>query len=159
MERFFRPILFPATIALFVLSVCFSFVEVVPHLEYGYSMKAVALCAVSFVSVGVWAASAFRRRRYAVFVAWLFPLILSAFFLCANAAAFSRLSFVRDAKPDSAAFPDVCAAARKAFRTVAADRRFSLTCVWVDRDEHCHFTASTPDGDTLFAYGDGTGGW
>ena len=159
MKRHWSSLLGLAAGALCVFSSLNSFVTVVPWIEYDFYRDATVFCAVAFVLSVVWTVLTIRRRRFLQCGLGCICLLMSGFFLFANAMTFSGLSSVRDVEMDAGSFPSVCAAARTAMERTAGKRPFALTLVSACRRFQFSFAAKCADGEVCFGSSGGDGDW
>lgn len=159
MKRSWSSLLGLAAGALCVFSSLNSFVTVVPWGEYDFYRDATVFCAVAFVLSVVWTVLTIRRRRFVQCGLGCVCLLMSGFFLFANAMTFSGLSSVRGVEMDAGSFPSVCAAARTAMERTAGKRPFTLTLVSACRRFQFSFAAKCADGEVCFGSSGGDGDW
>ena len=145
--------------ALCVFSSLNSFVTVVPWIGYDFYRDATVFCAVAFALSVVWTVLTIRRRRFLQCGLGCICLLMSGFFLFANAMTFSGLSSVRDVEMDAGSFPSVCAAARTVMERTAGKRPFTLTLVSACRRFQFSFAAQCEDGEVCFGSSGGDGDW
>ena len=162
MKRHWSSLLGLTAGALCVFSSLNSFVTVVPWCEYDFYREATVFCAVAFASAVVWTVLTIRRRRFLQCGLGCVCLLISGFFLLANAMTYSNLSSVRDVEMDAGSFPSVCAAARTVVERTVGERPFALTLVAASRRGRrgqFSFAAVSEDGEGLFGSSDGDGSW
>lgn len=159
MKRHWSSLLGLAAGALCVFSSLNSFVTVVPWVEYDFYRGATVFCAVAFALSVVWTVLTIRRRRFVQCGLGCVCLLMSGFFLFANAMTFSGLSSVRDVEMDAGSFPSVCAAARTVMERTAGKRPFTLTLVSACRRFQFSFAAQCEDGEVCFGSSGGDGDW
>ena len=159
MKRHWSSLLGLAAGALCVFSSLNSFVSVVPWIEYDFYRDATVFCAVSFASAVVWTVLTIRRRRFLQCGLGCICLLMSGFFLFANAMTFSGLSSVRDVEMDAGSFPSVCCAARTVMERTAGKCPFALTLISACRRFQFSFSAKCADGEVCFGSSGGDGDW
>lgn len=159
MKRSWSSLLGLAAGALCVFSSLNSFVTVVPWGEYDFYRDATVFCAVAFALSVVWTVLTIRRRRFLQCGLGCICLLMSGFFLFANAMTFSGLSSVRGVEMDAGSFPSVCAAARTVMERTAGKRPFTLTLVSACRRFQFSFAAQCEDGEVCFGSSGGDGDW
>ncbi len=164
MKRHWSSLLGWAAGALCVFSGLNSLVSVVPWIEYDFYRDATALCAVAFALAVVLTVLTVRRRRYCRCGLGCVCLLVSGFFLFANATTFSGLSCVRDVGASADSFPSVCAAARTVVERIAGNSEFALTRVSSCRRSRSRFcqlsiVAESEEGEALVGSSGGDGSW
>lgn len=164
MKRHWSSLLGLAAGALCVFSSLNSFVSVVPWIKYDFYRDATVFCAVAFASAVVWTVLTIRRRRFLQCGLGCVCLLMSGFFLFANAMTFSGLSSVRDVGISGDSFPSVCDAARTVVERITGNRAFALTKVSScrrSRSQFCQISlvARSEDGEILWGSSCGDGNW
>ena len=164
MKRHWSSLLGLAAGALCVFSSLNSFVTVVPWIEYDFYRDATVFCAVAFALSVVWTVLTIRRRRFLQCGLGCICLLMSGFFLFANAMTFSGLSSVRDVEMDAGSFPSVCCAARTVVERIGGTRVWTLTKVSSCRRSRYQFcqislVARNEDGEELWGSSCGDGSW